>query len=129
VSTEFHTGGGTILDVAIDGPRQTGVEIQHSYVKSGVVKACTTKSFRIGWLPVWFLDTDTRPPWFHQVPALNCNRLTWSSLPPPRAATALGLTTFSASSARQARSHLPGDRQTSLRRMASPTRTVGRSDS
>jgi hypothetical protein len=96
VSTEFHTGGGTILDVAIDGPRQTGVEIQHSYVKSGVVKACTTKSFRIGWLPVWFLDTDTRPPWFHQVPALNCNRLTWSSLPPPRAATALGLTTFSA---------------------------------
>ena len=57
-STEYNTGGGTILDVAIDGPRRTGVEVQHSYVKVSVVKSRTTKSFKAGWLPVWFLDSD-----------------------------------------------------------------------
>ncbi|MFI0470179.1 hypothetical protein ACH347_39445 [Saccharopolyspora sp. 5N102] len=94
-STEFHTGGGTILDVAIAGPRRTGVEIQRSYSKASSVKSRTTKSYKSGWLPVWFLDTDTRPPWFHHVPAVNCNRISWGELPPRRAATALGLTKFS----------------------------------
>jgi hypothetical protein len=79
VSTEFHTGGGTILDVAIDGPRQTGVEIQ---------PAATSNC--------------------HSAGAHNVQR-----------------TQVHGKHVR----HLPGDRQTSLRRMASPTRTVGRSDS
>lgn len=95
-TTEFSTGGGTILDVAIDGPRRTGVEIQRSYVKTPAVKARTTKSYRVGWLPIWFLDSDRRPPWFHSVPAVNSNRISWGSLPPRRAATALGLTKFAA---------------------------------
>lgn len=95
-STEHSTGRGTILDVAITGPRKTGVEIQHSYGKMKVVKARTTKSFRAGWLPVWFLDTDRRPDWYHHVPSVNSNPRSWSSLPPRRAATAVGLTKFTA---------------------------------
>lgn len=85
---EFGTGGGTILDVAIDGPRRTGVEVQHSAIEVRKVKTRTTKSFRAGWLPVWFLDSDGTPPWFHHVPAVGCNRISWSALPPRRAATA-----------------------------------------
>jgi hypothetical protein len=96
VEMEFNTHGGTILDVAIDGPRKTGVEIQHSYVSMRSVKTRTTKSYKVGWMPVWFLDSDQLPSWFHHVPALNCNRISWGTLPPRRAATALGLTKFSA---------------------------------
>jgi hypothetical protein len=93
-SQEFRTGAGTILDVAIDGPRRTGIEVQHSALETRLAKTRTTKSFRAGWLPVWFLDSDHAPPWFHTVPALNCNRLSWSSLPPRRSATAVGATKF-----------------------------------
>lgn len=90
-SKEFRTGGGTILDVAINGPRRTGIEVQHSVITAKLVKARTTKTYRAGWLPVWFLDSDRTPDWFHHVPALGCNRIPWSSLPPRRAATATGL--------------------------------------
>jgi hypothetical protein len=93
-SKEFHTGGGTVLDVAIDGPRRTGIEVQHSFITIKLAKSRTTKSYRAGWLPVWFLDSDKTPPWFHHVPALGCNRISWGDLPPRRAATALGLTQF-----------------------------------
>lgn len=93
-SKEFRTTNGTILDVAIEGPRRTGIEVQHSSIEVKLAKARTTKSYRAGWLPVWFLDSDNRPPWFHQVPALSCNRISWGALPPPRAATAVGLTKF-----------------------------------
>lgn len=94
-SKEFRTGGGTILDVAIDGPRRTGIEVQHSFIAPKLAKARTTKTHRAGWLPVWFLDSDRTPDWFHYVPALGCNPMPWSSLPPRRAATvARGLTQF-----------------------------------
>jgi hypothetical protein len=93
-SQEVRTGAGTILDVAIDGPRRTGIEVQHSDLQSRLAKARTTKSFRAGWLPVWFLDSDRTPPWFHEVPALGCNKMPWSSLPPRRSATALGPSRF-----------------------------------
>lgn len=92
VAKELSTGGGTVLDVAIDGPRRTGVEVQRSTVHTKLVKARTTKSYRAGWLPVWFLDSDRKPTWYHQVPAVGCNVIPWSSLPPRRAATASGLT-------------------------------------
>lgn len=93
---ELRTGNGTILDVAIDGPRRTGIEVQHSALPTNVAKSRSTRSFRAGWLPVWFLDSDHTPPWFHKVPAVNCNvRLPWSeSLPPRRSATALGPSKF-----------------------------------
>ncbi|MFI9455023.1 hypothetical protein [Amycolatopsis sp. NPDC052450] len=90
VTQERRTGRGTILDVAIDGPYRTGIEVQRSAIESTLVKSRTTKSFSAGWLPVWFLDSDRTPPWFTQVPALGCNKLAWTTLPPPRAATALG---------------------------------------
>ncbi|WP_372665839.1 hypothetical protein [Amycolatopsis kentuckyensis] len=93
-SQEVRTGAGTILDVAIDGPRRTGIEVQRSQLQSRLAKSRTTKSFRAGWLPVWFLDSDRTPPWFHEVPALGCNKLPWSSLPPRRSATALGPSRF-----------------------------------
>jgi hypothetical protein len=75
-------------------PRRTGIEVQHSQLQSRLAKSRTTKSFRAGWLPVWFLDSDRTPPWFHEVPALGCNKLPWSSLPPRRSATALGPSRF-----------------------------------
>jgi hypothetical protein len=90
VTQEHRTGRGTILDVAIDGPHRTGIEVQHSAIEPTLVKSRTTKSFSAGWLPVWFLDSDRTPPWYTQVPALGCNKLTWKSLPPARAATATG---------------------------------------
>lgn len=94
-SQEFRTGGGTILDVAIHGPRRTGIEVQHSFLATRLAKARTTKTYRAGWLPVWFLDSDRTPDWFDRVPALGCNSMPWSSLPPRRAATvARGLTRF-----------------------------------
>lgn len=93
---ELRTGNGTTLDVAIDGPRRTGIEVQHSALQTNLAKSRSTRSFRAGWLPVWFLDSDHTPPWFHAVPAVNCNvRLPWSeSLPPRRSATALGPSKF-----------------------------------
>lgn len=94
-SKEFRTGGGTVLDVAIEGPRRTGIEVQHSLIEVKLVKSRTTKSYRAGWLPVWFLDSDRTPAWFHHVPAVGCNRISWGDLPPRRAATAVGLTKFS----------------------------------
>ncbi|MGV9367948.1 hypothetical protein [Amycolatopsis sp. NPDC003731] len=89
-SQEYRTGRGTILDVAIDGPHRTGIEVQHSAIESTLVKSRTTKSFGAGWLPVWFLDSDSTPPWFYEVPALGCNDVPWSTLPERGAATAVG---------------------------------------
>ncbi|MGW4589504.1 hypothetical protein [Amycolatopsis thermoflava] len=94
VSQEYRTGAGTVLDVAIEGPRPTGVEVQHSALPTRQAKARTTRSFRAGWLPVWFLDSDHTPPWFHKVPTLGCNEMPWSSMPPRRSATALGASKF-----------------------------------
>jgi hypothetical protein len=93
---ELRTGNGTTLDVAIEGPCPTGIEVQHSVLHANLAKSRTTRTFRAGWLPVWFLDTDHTPPWFHAVPAVNCNvALPWSeSLPPRRSATALGPSRF-----------------------------------
>ena len=89
---EVRTGNGTVLDLGIDGPVRTGVEIQHSPITTPVVKTRTTKSFRAGYTTVWFSDWDKSPPWLHHVPSLGCNRLPWDEvLPPRRAATATGL--------------------------------------
>ncbi|MFD2422757.1 hypothetical protein, partial [Amycolatopsis pigmentata] len=95
-SQELRTGNGTILDVAIEGPRRTGIEVQHSALDTRLAKSRSTRSFRAGWLPVWFLDSDHTPQWFHSVPAVNCNvQLPWSTtLPPRRSATALGPSKF-----------------------------------
>ncbi|MGW0891587.1 competence protein CoiA family protein [Saccharopolyspora sp. NPDC002578] len=95
VSMEFSTGRGTRLDVAIEGPRLTGIEVQRSYAQDQAVKARTTKSYRAGWLPIWFLDSDRTPDWVHHVPAVN-STIPWSDMPPRRAATARGLSEFSA---------------------------------
>jgi hypothetical protein len=95
-SKEFRTGGGTVLDVAIEGPCRTGIEVQHSFITVRLAKSRTTKSYRAGWLPVWFLDSDRTPAWFHHVLAVGCNRISWGDLPPRRAATAVGLTRFDA---------------------------------
>ncbi|WP_037305572.1 hypothetical protein [Amycolatopsis orientalis] len=90
VTQEYRTGRGTVLDVAIDGPYRTGIEVQRSAIELSLVKARTTKSFGAGWLPVWFLDSDRTPPWFYAVPSLGCNDVRWSTLPERRAATAIG---------------------------------------
>ncbi|MCR6488254.1 hypothetical protein M8542_36035 [Amycolatopsis sp. OK19-0408] len=87
---EQRTGAGTILDVAISGPRPTGIEVQHSQVQTQSVKARTTRSFQAGWLAVWFLDSDRPSAWFFDVPTVGSNPRPWSSLPPRRAATAIG---------------------------------------
>ncbi|MBO0884539.1 MAG: hypothetical protein J2P17_30240, partial [Mycobacterium sp.] len=94
VFQEFRTGAGTILDVAIDGPRHTGIEVQHSALEERAAKARTTRSFGAGWLPIWFLDSDHTPPWFYKVPTLGCNPMPWSSLPPRRSATVRGPSRF-----------------------------------
>lgn len=90
VTQELHTGRGTVLDVAIDGPYRTGIEVQRSAIEPRLVKARTTKSFGAGWLPVWFLDSDRTPSWFTEVPALTCNKMAWAPLPPPQTAGARG---------------------------------------
>lgn len=64
-SQEVRTGAGMILDVAIDAHAERGIEVQHSDLQSRLVKSWTTRSFRAGWLSVWFLDSDRTPPWFH----------------------------------------------------------------
>lgn len=95
-SQELRTGNGTVLDVAIEGPRRTGIEVQHSALEAKLAKSRSTRSFRAGWLPVWFIDSDHTPHWFHSVPAVNCNvQLPWSTtLPSRRSATALGPSKF-----------------------------------
>jgi hypothetical protein len=92
---DFNTPVGTIFDVAIKGESQTGIAVQHSYIETTVAKNRTTRSYRAGWLPVWFVDSDRRPPWFHRVPTMACNPMSWRRLPHPRTATALGLSIFS----------------------------------
>jgi hypothetical protein len=42
-SQEVRTGAGTILDVAIDGPRRTGIEVQHSDLQFRLAKSRTTR--------------------------------------------------------------------------------------
>ena len=88
---EVSTGNGTILDVAIKGPQRTGVEVQRSGITRTLAKTRTTKSLNAGWLPLWFADSDRTPPWFHKIPSVGCNKISWDGLPPRRAATATGL--------------------------------------
>jgi hypothetical protein len=57
VRTEFSTGRGTRLDVAIAAPNPFGIEAQFSPIKSGLAKARTTKSARAGWMPTWLPGT------------------------------------------------------------------------
>lgn len=93
MAKEFTTSTKTRLDVAIDGPRKTGIEIQRSFIKSRVLTTRTTKSFSAGWLPIWFTASDKRPDWFNKVPTMGCNPLPWGDhLPGRRAATAMGIT-------------------------------------
>jgi hypothetical protein len=93
VTKEFTTSAKTRLDVAIDGPRKTGVEVQRSFIKSRALTTRTTRSFGAGWLPIWFTASDKRPDWFNKVPTLGCNPLPWGDfMPGRRAATALGIT-------------------------------------
>lgn len=93
VAKEFTTSTKTRLDVAIDGPRKTGIEIQRYFIKSRVLTSRTTKSFSAGWLPIWFTASDKRPDWFNKVPTMGCNPLPWGDhLPGRRAATAMGVT-------------------------------------
>ncbi len=93
VTRELPTGRGTILDVAIHGLRDTGIELRHSAIATPAVKARTTRSFNAGWLSVWFLDSDRQPDWMHHVPAVRSN-IGWEQLPPRRSATAIGLSRF-----------------------------------
>ncbi|APU15927.1 hypothetical protein UA75_20000 [Actinoalloteichus sp. GBA129-24] len=96
VQQEFATDSGTVLDVAIHGPRRTGVEVQRSHLTGRAAATRTTRSFRAGWLPVWFADSDRTPQWFHRVPSVGCVTIPWRDLPPRRAATATGLRTLEA---------------------------------
>ncbi|MGW4115235.1 hypothetical protein ACWEFJ_30540 [Actinosynnema sp. NPDC004786] len=89
--TELTTDTGSILDVAIRGPRPTGIEVQRSRIAVTTAVNRTIRSHRAGWLPVWFADADRSPKWLHRVPSVGCNRISWDNLPPRRAATATGL--------------------------------------
>src|SRR5437764_10822292 len=55
---EVRTGNGTVLDVAIYGHRKVGIEVQRSQITLGSIRGRTTKSFRAGWLSVWFTDAE-----------------------------------------------------------------------
>ncbi|WP_104481365.1 hypothetical protein V5P93_003717 [Actinokineospora auranticolor] len=93
---EVRTPADTILDVAIAGPRGTGVELRRTDVTAAEATADATASYRSGWLPVWFADADHTPAWFHHVPSVGCNRVSWDDLPSRRSATATGLRTITA---------------------------------
>jgi len=87
----YRTGMGTVLDVAIKGDQQTGIDIQRSDVSPSRAANRTLKSYRSGWLTLWFADSDRSPRWLHRVPSVSCNRMSWRRLPARRKATATGL--------------------------------------
>ncbi|MFT7834811.1 hypothetical protein Q5530_01510 [Saccharothrix sp. BKS2] len=89
--TGIGTGTGTVLDVAIHGPVRTGVELRRADVTARAAALNTSGAHRAGWLPLWFSDSDRTPKWFHRIPSVGCNRISWDDLPPRRAATATGL--------------------------------------
>ncbi|QFZ21813.1 hypothetical protein [Saccharothrix syringae] len=89
--TGLGTGTGTVLDVAIHGPTRTGVELRRADVTARAAALSTTGAHRAGWLPLWFSDSDRTPKWFHRIPSVGCNRISWDDLPPRRSATATGL--------------------------------------
>lgn len=76
----FRTGTGTVLDVAIKGDQRTGVDIQRSNISPKRAVNRTLKSYRAGWLSVWFADSDRSPRWLHHVPSVRCNPMRWDHL-------------------------------------------------
>ncbi len=93
--TEYSTGRGTRLDVAINAPHQFGAEIQFSTITARDAKTRTTKSARAGWPPLWLPGSkkvgDTLA---GHVPVLRHNdtEIDWTpALPRAGTATALGL--------------------------------------
>lgn len=78
-------------DVAIHGPVPTGVQVRASQVSTATARSRATRSRRAGWLPLWFTAADRSPSWFHRVPSVGCNRVSWDHLPPRGTAVATGL--------------------------------------
>lgn len=87
---EVSTGNGTRLDVAIDGPVRTAIEVQRSYVTDRSVKSRTTKSFRAGWSSLWSVTSEGWPPWAPYVPTLRPTVSFSAGQLPPGTATAIG---------------------------------------
>lgn len=69
-------------DVAIHGPVPTGVQVRASQVSSATARSRATRSRRAGWLPLWFTAAARSPSWFHRVPSVGSNRVSWDHLPP-----------------------------------------------
>ncbi len=87
---EVPTGNGTRLDVLIDGPCRTGIEVQHSGITTRAVKARTTKSFRAGFTSLWSFDSTAWPGWAPAVPTLKAASNWKDGKPTPGTATAVG---------------------------------------
>ncbi|GGP87458.1 hypothetical protein [Saccharothrix coeruleofusca] len=88
---QYSTRRGTVLDVAIHAAVRTGVELRRAHTNARVAADRTAKAHRAGWLSLWFADADHAPSWFHRIPSVGYNRISWDALPPRRAATATGL--------------------------------------
>ncbi len=73
------------------GSTRTGIEVQRSHITVRAATRRTTKSHLAGRLPLWFSDSDQPPKWFHRIPSVGCNRISWDDPPPRRSATATGL--------------------------------------
>ena len=86
VSEEYSTGR-TRLDLAVEAPKQFGIEAQFSSIVERDAKSRTTKSFRAGWLPIWLpANQGIADSIGYTVPALrhNDNDVDWESGLPPR---------------------------------------------
>jgi len=64
--------------------------VQHSDVTTRTVKTRTTKSFRVGWSPLWSSDSLTRPKWADCVPTLRATSNWHERMPVAGTATAVG---------------------------------------
>lgn len=82
VAMEVATGKNTILDVAIYGRQNIGLEMQISRITGPKVLDRFCKSLSAGFPSVWYAGA-RNPKWLHRVPSMTGNDLPWDFLPKP----------------------------------------------
>ncbi|HEY3952741.1 MAG TPA: hypothetical protein VGM53_05150 [Streptosporangiaceae bacterium] len=81
---EVATTGRTIVDVVIDGPVRTGVEVQLAPLKVTAARRRTKSTMLAGITVAWSANSPEPPLWYDQVPSFRPTLRMWQNVPPPR---------------------------------------------
>lgn len=87
---EVVTTSRTIVDVVIEGPVRTGVEVQLSHLKVPAARQRTKRTMSAGITVAWSANSPSPPLWYDQVPSFMPTTRMWQNVPPPRSVSIAG---------------------------------------